>query len=94
MEQFDNWDPAVIDLIRRTPGPLVNWSLLFRNPRRHWTSPGGHVVQLGDAAHAFLPTSGNGGVQAMEDAISVAECLRLGGKELISWATQVHNTLR
>uniref|UniRef100_A0A8H7KEU0 FAD-binding domain-containing protein n=1 Tax=Bionectria ochroleuca TaxID=29856 RepID=A0A8H7KEU0_BIOOC len=90
----DGWDPAVLKLIRHSPGSIVNWSLNFRNPHRHWTSPGGRVVQLGDAAHTFLPTSGNGAVQAMEDAISIAECLRQGGKENVGWSTQVHNVLR
>lgn len=90
----DGWDPAVLILIRHSPGSIVNWSLNFRNPHRHWTSPGGRVVQIGDAAHTFLPTSGNGAVQAMEDAISIAECLRQGGKENVGWSTQVHNVLR
>ncbi|CAH0020561.1 unnamed protein product [Clonostachys rhizophaga] len=90
----DGWDPAVLKLIRHSPASIVNWSLNFRNPHRHWTSPGGRVVQLGDAAHTFLPTSGNGAVQAMEDAISIAECLQQGGKENVGWSTRVHNVLR
>ena len=57
------------------------------------------MVQLGDAAHAFLPTSGNGATQAIEDAVCLAECLRLGcadgkGKAGIELALWIHNTLR
>ena len=43
---------------------------MCRDPQQKWTSPAGRVIQLGDAAHAFLPNSSNGGTQAMEDAPS------------------------
>lgn len=94
MNRAPDWDPEIVSLIRQSPQEIVNWSLNFRNPHRRWTSPRGHVVMIGDAAHAFLPSSANGAVQAAEDAVSIAECLRQGGKENISWSTQVHNTLR
>lgn len=57
-------------------------------------SPGGRVVQVGDAAHTFLPSSGHGCTQGLEDAVSLAECLRIAGKEDLPWATRVHNKLR
>ncbi|KAI8626088.1 FAD/NAD(P)-binding domain-containing protein [Xylariaceae sp. FL1651] len=44
-------------------------------------SPGGRVVQIGDAAHSFLPASGNSATQAIEDAVSLASCLQIGSKE-------------
>ena len=50
------------------------------------------MVQVGDAAHAFLPTSVNGGTQAFEDAVSLPCCLRIAinqkGLEGISTATK------
>jgi hypothetical protein len=49
---------------------------------------------LGDAAHSFLPTSGNGAVQAIEDGVNLGECLRIGGKENLEWGVKVHNKLR
>lgn len=88
------WDPAVMDFIRQNPYKVVDWKLLWRDSNPMWTSPGGRVIRVGDAAHAFLPSSGNGAVQALEDAISLGECLRLGGKSGIPWATRVHNRLR
>jgi 2-polyprenyl-6-methoxyphenol hydroxylase-like FAD-dependent oxidoreductase len=89
------WDPALLALIKRTPGEsVVDWRLLWRDPAPKWVSDCGRVVQIGDAAHSFLPTSANGGTQACEDAISLAACLSLGGKHGISLATRVHNTLR
>ncbi|KAK8123853.1 hypothetical protein PG999_003771 [Apiospora kogelbergensis] len=79
MERDTTFHPALEALIRATPaGSVVNWQLVFRDPHETWTSPGGRVVQLGDAAHAFLPTSGNGATQAIEDAMTLATCLQLG----------------
>jgi 2-polyprenyl-6-methoxyphenol hydroxylase-like FAD-dependent oxidoreductase len=67
---------------------------MWRDPQPTWTSPGGQVIQLGDAAHTFLPSSGNGGTQAIEDAVSLAACLDVAGKDNITQATRVHNLLR
>ena len=89
------WDPAFLALIQRTPADsVVDWRLLWRDPQPNWVSECGRIVQIGDAAHSFLPTSANGGTQACEDAISLAACLSLGGKHAIPLATRVHNKLR
>ncbi|KAK5133283.1 hypothetical protein LTR08_008017 [Meristemomyces frigidus] len=90
------WPEVATRVIKATPADqLVNWRLMWRDPQPTWTSPSGRVVQLGDAAHTFLPTSGNGGTQAMEDAISLAACIaKAGCKENIPDATRVHNLLR
>jgi len=73
---------------------VVDWKLMWRNPQEKWTSPGGHVVQLGDSAQTFLPSSGNGGTQALEDAVSLVACLAVAEKDNIPDATRVHNLLR
>ncbi|KAF4611337.1 hypothetical protein G7Y89_g15676 [Cudoniella acicularis] len=89
------WHPALKALINTTPpSSIIDWKLLWRDPQPEWTSPGGHVLQVGDSAHSFLPTSGNGATQAMEDAISIAACLQIGGRSNVAWATRVHNKLR
>ncbi|QKX61991.1 uncharacterized protein TRUGW13939_09147 [Talaromyces rugulosus] len=93
-QKCSSWDPAVIDFMRRIPGQVVDWGLRSRDPVEQWTSAGGRIVMLGDAAHTFLPTAGNGAVQACEDAISIAECLRQGGKQGAPWSTRVYNKLR
>lgn len=67
---------------------------MWRESQPQWTSANGCVVQLGDAAHTFHPASGNGATQAMEDAISLAACVALSGKDNIPRATRVHNLLR
>ena len=42
-------------------------------PLKRWSQ--GRLTLLGDAAHATAPTLGQGGCQAMEDAILLARCL-------------------
>lgn len=68
---------------------------MWRDPQPTSTSPGGLVVQVGDAAHTFLPSSGNGGTQAIEDALSLAACIsKAGGKQNLPEATKIHSLLR
>ncbi|KAI0601142.1 putative monooxygenase, partial [Biscogniauxia sp. FL1348] len=82
-------------LIKCTPeGGIVDWKLMWRNPQPNIVSPLGRVVQVGDAAHTFLPSSGGGVNQGIEGAVSLATCLQLGGKDGVKWATKVHNKLR
>lgn len=90
------WDPAILALVRTAPkGAIVHWPLTWRNLRREWTSQGGHVVQVGDSAHTFIPTSGNGATQALEDAITLATCLQLGGgPRNAPLAAKIYNLLR
>ncbi|KAK8086535.1 FAD binding domain protein [Apiospora phragmitis] len=88
--------PVMIkDLIRSTPDDgIVDWKLMLRDPQPRTASAAGRVVQVGDSAHTFLPSSGDGANQAMEDAISLASCLHVGGRSNIEWAVKVHNKLR
>lgn len=88
------WDPAVLDFVRQTSEKVVDWRLKWRDGDDRWTTKGGRAVKLGDAAHSIFPTAGNGGVLAMEDSITLAECIRRGGKDNISWSTKVFTKLR
>jgi FAD-dependent urate hydroxylase len=60
IERFDEAELKYLE-IHDLP-PLVRWSQ-------------GRLTLLGDAAHATAPTLGQGGCQAMEDAILLARCL-------------------
>lgn len=80
--------------MRSCPTGVVDWKLRWRDGAEQWTSDRGRLLRLGDAAHAFFPTAGNGAVQAIEDALSFAECLRIAGKDDVPLATKVHNKLR
>lgn len=84
----------MIDFLKQTPSKVVDWNLRWCDGAYQWASDGRLLIRLGDAAHAFFPTAGNGAVQAIEDGISLAECLRFGGKDNVQWATKVHNKLR
>ncbi|TDZ18883.1 FAD-dependent monooxygenase fsr3 [Colletotrichum orbiculare MAFF 240422] len=59
-----------------------------------WVSPGARVVQIGDSAHTFLPTSASGATMALEDAISLAALLHRSGKRDAPLALRIQNKLR
>ncbi len=76
----------------RAPCPAVAWmarKLGEHADRLHWarlqSSPlsrsaaGGRVLLLGDAAHAMVPTLGQGATQAIEDGVLAGAVLRAGG---------------
>ncbi|KAI8946936.1 FAD/NAD(P)-binding domain-containing protein [Xylaria longipes] len=95
VEKFSKLDPDLLETLRVIPdNSAIDWTLRWRDPQPKWTSDGGRVVQLGDSAHSFLPTSGNGASQACEDALSLATCLRIAQKGNERVATRVHNKLR
>lgn len=59
-------------------------------------SPKGRIALLGDAAHPFLPTSQQGGSQALEDGVTVAICLGKfnGDKSQVPLALRVYERIR
>ncbi|KAB2572031.1 FAD-dependent monooxygenase mdpD [Lasiodiplodia theobromae] len=91
----EGWAPFYKEIVKATPSDeILLWNLTWRDPHPNWVSSRGRVVQLGDSAHPFIPTSGAGATMAMEDAYSLAACLHLGGKPNIPLALKVHNRLR
>jgi hypothetical protein len=95
LPNLETWDPLTIEMIRNIPGGrLISWKLCWRDPQPKWTSYDGRIIQLGDSAHAFVPSSIMGATTTLEDAMSLAECLRLAGKENAKVGTKVHELLR
>lgn len=89
------WADIFKKLVKCTPdNTIINFELLWRNPQPTWISPGGRICQIGDSAHSFLPASGNGATQAIEDAVTIASCLQIGGKENIPQSVRVHMRFR
>nr|XP_036582071.1 FAD binding domain protein [Colletotrichum truncatum]KAF6790628.1 FAD binding domain protein [Colletotrichum truncatum] len=89
------WDEFTHELVKSTPGGVcTHWKLMWRDPQPTYTSPLGRVIQIGDAAHAFLPTSGSGATMAWEDGFSLAACLQVAGKQNVPLGVKVHNKLR
>lgn len=51
----------------------------FQESETFWHDERGHVLLIGDASHAMLPTLGQGATQAIEDACVTADALRIPG---------------
>ncbi|KAN0117901.1 hypothetical protein V8E51_003878 [Hyaloscypha variabilis] len=95
LDKSVKWAESFLAVMSQTPPQsVVDYKLMWRNPNPKWASDGGLILQIGDSAHSFLPTSANGATQAMEDGISIAACLRLAGKNNVSLATRIHTALR
>jgi 2-polyprenyl-6-methoxyphenol hydroxylase-like FAD-dependent oxidoreductase len=68
LETFDGWHAPIPALIENTPAEMILESRITdRGPIPHWHS--GNLILLGDAAHPMTPNLGQGGCQAIEDAI-------------------------
>lgn len=92
---MEGWDPKIAAVIKKTPEhQLVDYKLLWRDPLPGWVSKHGRVMLVGDSAHPFLPTSGQGAGQAVEDAATVAVCLELAEKDQVPLALQTCEKLR
>ncbi|BDZ50304.1 FAD-dependent oxidoreductase [Frondihabitans sucicola] len=63
------------EIIDAAPGPVEAWATYDLPTVAHWHD-GGRMVLLGDAAHAVAPSAGQGASMALEDAVTLARCLR------------------
>ncbi|KAI5925139.1 hypothetical protein F4810DRAFT_90533 [Camillea tinctor] len=91
---LEGWDPIVQKILDKTPSPLIDWKLVYRDPLPTWISGGRRIALLGDAAHPFLPTSIQGASQAMEDGATAAVCLRRAGADRVQEAVAAFEALR
>ncbi|KRE47531.1 hypothetical protein ASG85_27485 [Paenibacillus sp. Soil724D2] len=72
--QFEGWHNPIEQAIQSTDeGAILTHDIHDRKPLERWSR--GRVTLVGDAAHPMLPNLGQGGAQAMEDALVVARCL-------------------
>jgi 2-polyprenyl-6-methoxyphenol hydroxylase-like FAD-dependent oxidoreductase len=69
---FSKACPYVIGAVKEV-GRGRRWPLFDRNPIAHWAR--NRVVLLGDAAHPMLQFLAQGACQALEDAVSIADCM-------------------
>ena len=71
---FASYHPEILRLLAATPEPRVVRTDLYDLPRLpRWHA--GRTVLLGDAAHGATPNLGQGGNQALEDAVVLAQAL-------------------
>ncbi len=68
---FDRLHPSLHSL--RDAAEWLRWPLRMNRSPRSWVR--GHIVLIGDAAHAMLPTAAQGGAQAIEDGWTLAAAI-------------------
>lgn len=77
MECYKEFGDDIKSLISLVDDEEVKlWKLLDRESLTKWTE--GNICLIGDAAHPFLPHQGQGGAQAIEDAVALGVCFPLG----------------
>merc|ERR1719149_140925 len=73
---FEGWSPEIHDILRVTQEHEIEQRDLYDRPPsvlKPWNK--GRVALLGDAIHAMMPNLGQGGCQALEDALVISEQL-------------------
>lgn len=75
--RFAVWHNPIPALIAATPpDAIIHTDIYDRPPLSHSSRWGaGRVTLLGDAAHPMTPNLGQGGCQAIEDAVVLGRCL-------------------
>lgn len=79
--RFAHWPAPVQQALAGTPDGGIHQIFLHdHDPTAQWQRA--NVLLLGDAAHAPLPTSGQGACQALEDAWHLAQCVQAQGDDV------------
>jgi 2-polyprenyl-6-methoxyphenol hydroxylase-like FAD-dependent oxidoreductase len=73
--RFGSWAPWIHDLVAATPAAGLMRHDVYHLPDGLPSFVSGRVVFTGDAAHAALPTAGQGAALALEDAVCVARMI-------------------
>ncbi len=75
---YAGWYAPVLELIEATPpASILKTGATDREPNKYWGA--GRMTLLGDAIHPTTPNLGQGGCQAMEDALVLARCFEKYG---------------
>jgi len=82
----------ILQTWRKRTSTTMKQALYEHAPLDRWTD--GHLVLLGDAAHAMLPHQGQGTGQAIEDGITLALCLQGVNLENIKKRLELYFHLR
>lgn len=89
--QFQSWPDPIPNLLESTSDELiVHNDLIDLKPMTKWSR--GRITLLGDAAHAMTPNFGQGGAQAIEDAVCLA--LAIKKSDDIDSAFRLYESLR
>ncbi|EKD20524.1 salicylate hydroxylase [Drepanopeziza brunnea f. sp. 'multigermtubi' MB_m1] len=72
LETYSAFHPSLLAVLKKAKD-VKQWPLLFRAPISSWHKE--KLVAIGDAAHPMLPHQGQGGAQAIEDAVALGIAL-------------------
>jgi zeaxanthin epoxidase len=93
---FEGWSDEIHDILRVTQEHEIEQRDLYDRPPsvlKPWTN--GNVGLLGDAIHAMMPNLGQGGCQALEDAVTISEEItNLGSRAEIGDALATYRNRR
>jgi salicylate hydroxylase len=74
LEQFSEWHPDVVGLIKVAPANgIIKWAIFEHQPMAGWSKQ--RVTLAGDAAHPMLPFLGLGAAMAIEDGVTLAQAI-------------------
>jgi FAD-dependent urate hydroxylase len=77
LRRVSGFPERVLQMIDSTlEADIEHSEISYLDPLPRWTS--GRVVLLGDAAHALSPNGGRGAGEALEDAVTLAQCVSRG----------------
>ncbi|KAI7345372.1 FAD/NAD(P)-binding domain-containing protein [Hortaea werneckii] len=92
LQIYDSFHTSCKSIIEKAEQPKI-WKLLDMDKMPTFIHK--RLAVMGDAAHPFLPHQGQGGGQAIEDAVSLAVVLPLGTlPEEVSERLQIYNRCR
>lgn len=74
VKRYKTWDPIICKLISLVP-QCLKWQNAEIEKLETWASKSGKIVLIGDASHAMVPYMAQGAAMAVEDAVTLAECL-------------------
>jgi len=93
LRRFRNWHDPIEAIVAATPDAAILRNDMYdRSPLRQWGR--GRVTLLGDAAHPMTPNLGQGGCQAIEDAIVLASKLGAAGRDALDAALRAYEDTR
>ncbi|KAJ7879154.1 FAD/NAD(P)-binding domain-containing protein [Mycena leptocephala] len=76
LDEFKNFHPRYLKFLELADQPILRWQLRALPLLSTWIN--GRTALLGDAAHATLPTLGQGAGMAIEDAAAIGCLIPLG----------------
>ncbi|KAH7098277.1 FAD/NAD(P)-binding domain-containing protein [Auriculariales sp. MPI-PUGE-AT-0066] len=77
LEEFKGFDEKYLSIVKLAPKDGIRlWPLRQHLPHSTWIK--GRSALLGDAAHAMLPSQGQGACQALEDALALGVVFERG----------------